>query len=172
MVRYIRVKRGTRLYDSLVLAEKDIDKVIENKDRIEKIIGCSMKDNLAGSTDLQLLKVPEELKNQFKKNPNGYGYYEVKVRSQVKKDWDAFVKETGVQFMDLMTVIRMYGLVPQFRQPRFHHFHAMDDDFYFTAYEKDDKNELLHKDMEFISELDYMKIRTDYLNRNPEEGVA
>ncbi|MFV1457717.1 hypothetical protein VJ282_34590, partial [Bacillus mycoides] len=109
---------------------------------------------------------------EFKKNPNTYGYYGVKARSKVKKDWDTLLEETGMQFVNLMTIIRMYGLLPQFRQPKFHHFNEMDGDFYFTAYEKEDQHELLHKDMEFISEQDFTKIREDYIKRHPDGEAA
>ncbi|MEK7014676.1 hypothetical protein [Bacillus sp. FSL R9-9410] len=166
MARYLKVKRDTELHKAFSEYAADIELLEQNKGKMEGFLKCEVNENMSHSSYLSLRSVPEELESEFRKRPDRQGFRAVKVRSKLKKEWDKFIKEIGIEFRDIRQIIFKFNLSSAFGKPALSRYYKMNNDFYFEAEEQRYDDEKVHEDMEFISEIEFMEVRTAFLKES------
>lgn len=98
MKKYFKVIEDTKAWRLFHKLWTHQDKWFENKEEIERVIGCEMDKNLIVATKtLMLANPPEHLRTQFKKNPNSFGSYEAKKNSEVRKEFLELIDKLGLE---------------------------------------------------------------------------
>lgn len=166
MVRYLKVKRDTDLHKAFSEYAADVELLEQNKGKMEAFLKCKVNENMAHSSYLSLRNVPDELETEFRKRADRQGFRSVKTRSKLKKEWDKFIQEIGIEFRDIRQIILKFNLSSAFGRPALSRYYKMDDDFYFEAEEQRYDDEKVHEDMEFISEIKFMEVRTAFLKES------
>lgn len=166
MARYLKVKKNTELHEEFLKYATDIELLEKTKGKMEEFLKCEVNGNMAHSTYLSLRSVPEELESEFRKRPDRHGFRAVKARSKFKKEWDKFIQEIGIEFRDIRQIIFKFGLSSAFGRPALSRYYKMNDDFYFEAEEQKYDDEKVHEDMEFITEIEFMELRTSFLKES------
>jgi hypothetical protein len=171
-MKYYKVKKGTKQWDCFNRFWTFEDKWMENKDKIDQLIGCPMEKNLRLATDaLYLDNPPEHLESQFKKWHKDFGY-EAKKNSQINKLWINLAKDLGLEVYRQFDFLGDLGLL--FTDNKIDSFSPQMNNEYYFSVDENKKDKGHHRDkidwstIDWVEEVDeptFLRIRADWLEQ-------
>jgi hypothetical protein len=159
--KVLKIKKESEAYELIYKCYHYHEKWNEHKVEIEEFLGFEKNENLYHSVSALYINpkmIKEEWKDQFKKNTSPA---QAKSGSKINKQWIALCKKLGLEVHDLQSFRIKFGLY-------FHGFsiHNFSDEYYIEF--KDGlSGGSLNDWAEAISEPDFLRIKADYLEKNP-----